>query len=161
MKKFVVVLMALAAALLSVGPAMAIDMEALDKVAVMMTKTEVKGLLGEPDQNSKMILGLTAEVYEVSGLEPMVGVGCIYEAEKLVGQAFIFEGSSTDTALENLKSHGFIHYTSRDGVARLLGEDDDTGQPIVVIVVDEGGLTTIITFDKAFYENTLKKEKAE
>ena len=60
-----------------------------------------------------------------------------------------------------MKTHGFIHYKTKDGVDRLLGKDDDTGAPIVVVILEESGLTTVITFEKTFYENTLKEKKTK
>lgn len=161
MKKFIAPIIMIALLVLFAGQAMAIDIDALDKVSVLMTKSEVKALIGEPHHNNDMILGLTAEVYEVEGLDPMIGAGCIYEDDKLTGQAFIFEGSSAAEALERMKMHGFTHFKTRDGVSRLLGEDDDTGAPIVVVILEEGGWTKIITFEKEFYEKALNTKKSQ
>jgi hypothetical protein len=161
MKKIVALLIIMAAAILIAGPAMAMDIEALDKVNILMSKSEVKAMLGEPDHNQEIISGLMADVYTVKGLGPMVGAGCIYDGDNLVGQAFLFEGATAEAALERMKTHGFIHYSKEDGVNRLLGKDDDTGEPIVVVILEEGGLTTVITFEKSYYEATLKEKKAQ
>ena len=161
MKKIAVLFIAVAAVAIIAGPAMAMDIEALDKVNILMSRSEVKALLGEPDHNEEIISGLTAEVYSVKNLSPMIGTGCIYDGDNLVGQAFIFEGATAEIALERLKTHGFIHYSNTNGVNRLLGKDDDTGEPVVVVILEEGGWTKVITFEKTYYEATLKEKKAQ
>ena len=161
MKKTIALVFIMAAVILCVRPAMAIDIETLDKVNVLMPKAEVKALLGEPDSTGDLILGLDADVYNLKGLEHMAGVGCIYDENDLVGLAYLFEGLSAADAIKRMETNGFIHYKTGDGVDRLIGKDDDTQTPIVVVIIEEGGLTKAITFEKTFYEKTLKLKKSE
>ena len=161
MKKIFIALMVSAAMLLTSGPARAVDLDRLDKVSVLMSRPEVIALLGEPDHDVDIILGLNSEVYEVEGSGPLVGIGCIYDEDQLVGQAYVFKGASATAAMERLKGHGFIHYATTDGVTRLLGRDDDTGAPLVVVILEEGGWTKVITFEKGFYERALKKKSSD
>lgn len=161
MKKTIVTAVFMAVVILIGCPAMAMDITTLDKVNILMPKAEVKALLGEPNREGDLILGLNAEVYDVKDIKPLIGVGCIYNDNDLVGLAYLFENTTAAQAVERLKTDGFVHYKTADGVDRLSGKDDDTGEPIVVVILEEGGLTTVITFEKTYYEKTLKEKKTE
>lgn len=139
------------------GTALAIDLNALDRVSVLMTKTEVISLLGKPDEVADVGKGLKAEVYKVAGLEPMIGTGCIYENDqRLAGQTFIFKGKMGNEAADRLKRLGFAVLENAKGTYRLLGKDDDTGRPLVAYITHEKDMTVIMTFEKDFYDRQVK-----
>lgn len=139
------------------GTAAALDIESLDKVNVMMTKSKVISILGKPDLLDQMKGGLNIEIYNVKNLDPMVSTGCIYENdEHLAGQAFIFHGEMSREAAARLKQLGFAVTEEKAGAYRLLGKDDDTGQPLVVYIFSEKGLTVVMTFEREFYERRVK-----
>ncbi len=60
-------------------------------------------------------------------------------------------------AAEHLKKLGFTVMEEHGGTLRLLGKDDDTGQPIVVNIALNNGLTVITTFEKGFYDRRVKQ----
>ncbi|MEI6154614.1 MAG: hypothetical protein WCQ90_11060 [Deltaproteobacteria bacterium] len=59
-------------------------------------------------------------------------------------------------AAERLKKHGFIVMEEKETAFRLLGKDDDTGQPLVVSITLNNGLTIVTTFEKGFYDRLVK-----
>ncbi len=141
--------------LLMASTGLAADLEALDRVAVDMDRSEVRALLGPPDAESVLSIGLEADVYDLKGLEPLVGKGCVYSKEdRLVGQAFVFEGSVAKLTAERLEKDGFSRVEEKQGAFLLTGKDDDTGHPIMVSVSEKEGLTTVVTLEKAFYEKS-------
>ena len=94
--------------LLTASTGLAADLEALDRVAVNMDRTQVRALLGPPDGEIELSIGLEADVYDLEGLEPLIGKGCVYSKEDLlVGQAFVFEGSVAKITAERLEKDGF------------------------------------------------------
>jgi hypothetical protein len=139
------------------GAAMAVDLKVLDRVSVGMTKTEVLSLLGNPDDMAVVESGLQAEIYKVADMEPMVGVGCIYEDDqRLAGQSFVFQGKMDNEAAERLMKLGFSAMEDTAGSFRLFGKDDDTGQPLVVHITFNDGMTVIMTFEKGFYDRRVQ-----
>lgn len=139
------------------GTTMAVDINALDQVSVLMSKSKVISLLGMPDDVGEVGSGLKVDIYRVSNVDSMVGAGCIYEDnQRLAGQAFIFQGEMGKEAAERLKKHGFIVTEEKGGAFRLLGKDDDTGQPLVVSITLNNGLTIVMTFEKGFYDRRVK-----
>jgi len=157
MKQILRVLLAmlLLGTLCGIAPAM--DLTALDRVTITMTKSEVLSLLGEPDEVTEIGNGLKAEVYTVNGLEPMVGTGCIYENNRrLVGQSFIFQGEMDRVAADRLVELGFSVMEDTEGNIRLLGKDDDTGRPLVATLSHDKDMTIIMTFEKGFYDRQVK-----
>ncbi len=139
--------------LLTASYGFAADLEALDRVSVNMDRSQVRALLGAPDAESELSIGLEADVYNLEGLEPLVGKGCVYSKEdRLVGQAFVFEGSVAGITAERLEKDGFIRVEKKAGAVLLMGKDDDTGRPIMVSVSEKDGLTTVVTLEKAFYD---------
>ncbi len=139
------------------GTAMAVDLNVLDRVSVGMTKTEVLSLLGNPDDMVEVESGLQAEIYKVADMEPMVGAGCIYEDDqRLAGQSFVFQGKMDKEAAERLMKLGFFVMEDTAGSFRLLGKDDDTGQPLVVHIAFNDGMTVIMTFEKGFYDRRVQ-----
>ena len=145
---------------LMAGNCVAADLETLDRVSVNMDRSTVRNLLGPPDAESELSIGLEADVYNLEGLEPLIGKGCVYSKEgRLVGQAFVFEGSVKDDAAERLKKNGFSLVEENQGAILLVGKDDDTGRPIMVSVSEKGGLTTVVTFEKGFYQKSGEKKE--
>ncbi len=53
--------------------AIAVDINALDRVSVLMTKPNVLSLLGAPDKVIDVGSGLKADIYKLNNMEPMVG----------------------------------------------------------------------------------------
>ena len=141
--------------LLIASTGVAADLEALDRVSVNMDRSQVRALLGPPDAESVLSIGLEADVYNLEGLEPLVGKGCVYSKEdRLVGQAFVFDGSVARITAERLEKIGFHRVEEKAGAVLLIGKDDDTGHPIVVSVSEKDGLTTVVTLEKAFYDQS-------
>jgi hypothetical protein len=129
------------------------DLRSLDRVSVHMDRSTVRSILGSPDGEIELSIGLTAELYQLEGLGPLIGKGCVYsEKDQLVGQAFIFEGSVVAATTESLENAGF-RLVKKSPQARLLaGTDDDSGRPILVSISEKDGLTSVVTFEKTFYE---------
>lgn len=69
-----------------------------------------------------------------------------------MGQSFVFQGHETAKIAERLKKHGFQPLPEQGGSLRLAGVDDDTRRPLVAVIAEDDNLTTITTFEKAFYE---------
>ena len=142
------------------GNCVAADLDALDRVSVNMDRSTVRAILGPPDAESELSIGLEADVYQLEGLGPLIGKGCVYsKEERLVGQAFVFEGSLTYATVERLKTNGFTIVEDKPGAVLMAGEDDDTARPILVSVSESGGLTTVVTFEKEFYQKHEAKKK--
>lgn len=157
MKKMTNIIIGIMMVCLFAGTVMAVDIDALDQVSVLMTKSKVLSLLGMPDDVGKAGNGLEMDIYRVNNMSPMVGTGCIYEDnQRLAGQAFIFQGEMSREAAERLKKHGFTVTDEKGTAFRLLGKDDDTGQPLVVSITLNNGLTIITTFEKGFYDRQIK-----
>lgn len=140
------------------GTCLAADLAALDRVSVNMDRTEVRGILGRPTLENTLGTGLAVDVYTLDGLEPLIGQGCVYSKEnRLVGQAYVFEGALRGIVSETLEKEGFVLVEKRPEALLLSGRDDDTAQPILVSVSENGGMTTVVTFPEAFYRNTEKR----
>ena len=137
----------------SCSMALAFDMDTLDRVAVQMSKSDVLALLGDPDEVDDLGGGLQVDVYRVDKMDPMVGTGCIYgDDRRLAGQSFIFQGEMGKQTVERLKEHGFQLTEEKGDAFRLFGNDDDTGKPIVVHILQRSGMTVVMTFEKEFYD---------
>ncbi len=137
--------------------AFAADIDALDRVSVLMPRTKVASLLGAPDKTAQMIGGLKVDLYNVDVANSLVGAGYIYEDEgALAGNAFIFRGNVAKRTAERLKEIGFTLLDEKGSSFRLSGKDDDTGQPIVVTIGENNDLTTVMTFEKGFYDRRVK-----
>ncbi len=121
-----------------------------------MPKSKVHSLLGNPDDIMDVGNGLKAEIYNLKNMEPMLGAGCIYEDQQLIGQAFIFHGAMNEETAERLKKHGFTIIEKKDAAFRLLGKDDDTGRPLIVHITNEKDMTIVMTFEKEFYDRQIK-----
>ena len=135
------------------GTATAIDINALDKVSVLMTQSKVHSHLGTPHEVIELGNGLKAEIYKNTKTESMVGAGCIYLNDgQLVGQAFVFQGIVNKEAAERLIKHGFVVRENTEGVLRYAGKDDDFGHPLVAHITNYHGMTVIMTFEKGFYD---------
>jgi hypothetical protein len=157
MKQMTKIIIGIVMVCLFAGTTMAVDINALDQVSVLMTKSKVLSILGMPDDVGEAGNGLEMDIYRVNDMSPMVGAGCIYEDnQRLAGQAFIFQGEMGREAAERLKKHGFIVTEEKGGTFRLLGKDDDTGQPLVVNITLNNGLTIVMTFEKGFYDRRVK-----
>ncbi|MCX5815559.1 MAG: hypothetical protein NTX75_04860 [Proteobacteria bacterium] len=157
MKEITKIIIGIMMVCLLAGTTMAVDINALDQVSVLMTKSKVLSLLGMPDDVGEAGNGLEVDIYRVNNISPMVGAGCIYEDnQRLAGQAFIFQGEMGKEAAERLKKHGFTVTEEKEGAFRLLGKDDDTGQPLVAYITLNNGMTVIMTFEKDFYDRRVK-----
>ncbi len=152
MKKMFSILMMIGI-LCAAADALAVDLAAVDRVSVLMPKAKVLSILGNPDETITLPSGLKVDVYRVPSAPPLIYSGCIYDKNGiLMGQSFVFQGRELGSILERLKKNGFVQVQKAPGPLRLTGFDDDTGQPLVAVVAEEDHLTTITTFEKAFYE---------
>jgi hypothetical protein len=139
--------------LTSCSIALAFDLDTLDRVAVQMSKSEVLALLGNPDEVDDLGGGLQVDVYRVDNMDPMVGTGCIYgDDRRLAGQSFIFQGEMGKQTAKRLQEDGFQLTEEKGDTFRLFGNDDDTGKPIVVHILQRSGMTVVMTFEKGFYD---------
>jgi hypothetical protein len=137
--------------------ACAADLAALDRVSVLMTKTQVVSILGAPDEVTRMGR-LKIELYHVTGASPLLSAGYIYENEAmLAGHAFIFQGKLAAQAADQLKKDGFTLLDEKGTAYRLTGKDDDTARPVVVTIDVDDDLTTVVTFEKGFYERNVSR----
>ena len=153
MKSVTIALLGIVMILTSCSIALAFDMDTLDRVAVQMSKSDVLALLGNPDEVDDLGGGLQADVYRVDNMDPMVGTGCIYgDDRRLAGQSFIFQGEMGKQTAEWFKEHGFQLTEEKGDTFRLLGNDDDTGKPLVVHILQRSGMTVVMTFEKEFYD---------
>lgn len=137
------------------GSAVAMDIEALDRVSVLMPKSKVRLLIGNPD-HYVYVGNLEVELYRLSSMESMIGTACVYEdKETLVGQMFFFQGQGGNVARERLIKHGYTLLEAREGFFSLAGKDDDTGQPLLAFIFENSGLTVVMTFEKGFYDRQI------
>ncbi len=157
MKKTMHIILAAITLCIITGNAMAISIESIDKVSVMMPRSTVLNIMGDPDEVGKLGFGLTADIYGLKGPDPLVGTGCIYDENQiLAGQVFVFSGTIATETAGQIKMAGFTVLENRDDSFRFAGKDDDTGQPLVVVVKESEGLTIVMTFEKSFYERRIK-----
>jgi hypothetical protein len=157
MKKTMHIVLAAITLCIITGNAMAISIESIDKVSVMIPRSTVLDIMGNPDEVGKLGFGLTADIYGLKGTDPLVGIGCIYdENQMLTGQVFVFSGTIAKETVGQIKMAGFTILEDKDNSFRLAGKDDDTGQPLVVVVKESEGLTIVMTFEKSFYERRIK-----
>lgn len=157
MKKIASIILTVIAFFLVTDISVAFDIKMLDRVSVLMPKSKVLAILGQPDEIGKLGSGLKADIYKVSKMDPMVGTGCIYDDDQyLKGQAFIFKGNIGKQVAEQIKACGFMLLEEKESFFLLSGKDDDTGRSIMVTVVEDGGLTTVVTFEKGFYDQRVK-----
>ncbi|HBJ75645.1 MAG: hypothetical protein PHH96_10430 [Smithellaceae bacterium] len=139
--------------LFAAGDVFAVDMTSLDKVAIFMSKAKVLSILGASQEVVTLGKGLKVEVYPVESALPLTHSGCIYGQDGvLMGQSFVFQGHTAGKIADRLKKHGFTPLPQKDGALRFAGVDDDTGRPLVAAISENDNLTTITTFEKAFYE---------
>jgi hypothetical protein len=137
--------------------AFAADIAALDKVSVLMSKAQVVSILGAPDETVTLANGLKVDVYHVSSALPLIHSGCIYDqAGLLMGQSFVFEGNAAGEIIGRLKKHGFVPLPKKENIIRFSGFDDDTGRPLIAVIDETDSMTTVTTFEKAFYEAKVK-----
>ncbi len=154
MKLLAAVVTGMAMFFMLAGAARAVDIRTLDRVSVHMPKSEVLAIIGKPEQIVDMGGGITAEIYPVSDMKPLMGVGCVYEDDRrLVSLAYIFQGEVEKEVAQDLKKLGFTALGEESASSvRLLGKDDDTGEPIVVYVSAAHGNTEVVTVEKLFYD---------
>lgn len=158
MKTIIQITLGMVILFIVVCTARAIDINALDNVSVLMSKSKVHSLLGTPDEIDGLRGDLKVELYRVDKMGPMVGAGCIYvENHQLVGQAFVFKGEMGKEAADRLKKNGFTIMEEKEGAFRLLGKDDDTGRPLMVHIILNNGLTVLMSFEKDFYDRSIKE----
>jgi hypothetical protein len=136
----------------------AADIDALDRVSVLMPKSAVLSILGKPDSAHETAGGLKIDLYTLADTNPLAGAGYFYDSDsRLGGHAFIFRGNVARIAADRLREHGFTLLDEATETYRLAGKDDDTGSPIVVTISEHADLTTITTFDKGFYDRRVQK----
>jgi hypothetical protein len=142
--------------------AMAVDISALDRVSVLMPKEKVLSIMGAPDETGTITMGLKAEIYKVAGVPKsdtgsMLGAGLVYDTNSILkGQALMFDGRVARQSAEHMREIGFTLAEEKENSFRLLGKDDDTGLPIVVLIFEQEKMTTIMTFEKEFYDRIAK-----
>lgn len=137
--------------------AVAADIAAVDKVTMLMPKTEVLSILGNPPETVTLVRGLKVDVYAVSSAAPLTHSGCIYDQDGLLkGQSFVFQGRAAGAVAERLKKHGFVPMPKEGDSLRLAGFDDDSGRPVVAVIDEHDQLTTVTTFEKSFYEQQVR-----
>jgi hypothetical protein len=141
-----------------VSTVMAIDVPALDKVSVLMPKQKVLSILGAPDDKGTLGMDLTTEIYKMeSTSDSMLGAGLIYGKDQVLkGQAFMLDGMVAKQSAERMKAIGFTLDEAKEHFYLLRGKDDDTGIPIAVYIIEQNGMTTIMTFEKEFYDRMTK-----
>lgn len=136
--------------------ALALDLPTLDKISVMMSRDQVRHIAGPPDQAAALAPNLTLETWKMSATPGMVAAGGIFDARgALIAQAYVFAGETGHVALDSLRKFGFRIVKGEDGVTRLYGADDDTGQPLVVIIDERPDLTTVFAYEQREYEKRL------
>ena len=135
--------------------AWAVDLKTLDRVHVLMSRTQVLSLLGAPGENSRFG-GMNVDIYQVADATPLIRTGCFYEKDRLVGQSFVFQGHSAQVVAEHLRKGGFNLLEGRGTSVHLVGRDDDTGHPLVAVVAENDGLTTVTTFEKDYYDRRVQ-----
>ena len=157
MRRMPAMLLGMVMVVASYGSGTAFDLDALDRVAVSMPKSTVLLLLGKPDEEGELKDGLEVDIYKANDMSPMIGTGCIYgDNRHLAGQSFIFQGEMGKQAVERLQLDGFTLTEEKVDTFRMLGKDDDTGQPLVAQIIQGAGLTVVMTFEKGFYDRRVK-----
>ena len=73
MKEMTNIIIGIMMVCLFAGTTMAVDINALDQVSVLMTKSKVLSLLGMPDAVGKAGNGLEMDIYRVNDMGPMIG----------------------------------------------------------------------------------------
>ena len=143
--------------MLSAACVFAAEIADVDRVSVLMPKAKVLSILGAPDETLPLAKGLKVDVYHMRAALPLLHAGCIYNSEGvLMGQSLVFQGHTAGDIVDRLKHHGFVPLSSQAGSLRFSGFDDDTGHPLVAVIAEGDALTTITTFEKAFYETHVK-----
>ncbi|MHB8771074.1 MAG: hypothetical protein ACYC7J_08765 [Syntrophales bacterium] len=136
----------------------AANIEAMDRVSVRMPKSAVVSILGTPASTHEMAEGLKIDLYTPIDTPHLVSAGYLYEEDgRLGGHAYVFQGNVARQAAARLKEHGFTLREERAGTFRLSGKDDDTGAPVVVTIGEQADLTTVLTFEKGFYDRRVQK----
>lgn len=159
MKKLFLAIAVFFALMISITPARAITLDDLDKVIVLTPKSTIISLLGQPHHTGEFMKGLEADIYVIEGVTPLIGKGCIYgQNDILKGHALVFEGAMGRQTYERMLVNGFKLIKEQDGTYTMLGADDDTGIPIIVTIIEDENLTTVITFEKEFYEKEVPKK---
>ncbi len=144
--------------LFTASSSVAVDLVSLDRVSVLMPKSEVLALLGKADKVTDMG-GLAVDLYLVNDAAPLLSVGFFYEHElALAGSSLVFSGDLTAHSFARMKSLGFRVLEEKGDYLRLEGKDDDTGRPVIVTISRLENLTTVTTFEKRFYERRATRE---
>jgi len=137
--------------------AIAVDIETLDRVSVLMPKSKVRLLIGNPDQYV-YVGNLEVELYQLRNMNTLIGTACIYEdKERLVEQIFFFDGKGYNIAVERLIKNGYTLLEAKESSSSLTGKDDDTGQPLMAFIFENSGMTVVMTFEKGFYDRKIRQ----
>jgi hypothetical protein len=146
-------------AVVPAAAAFAADIHALDRVGVRTPRAEVVSILGKAHRVAAAGGGLQVHLYPLENMDSLLGAGFIYQDDSTVGaHAFIFRGNVAKEAAGRLRQIGFALLDEQGGTFRLDGKDDDTGHPVVVTIAEANGLTTVISFEKGFYEGRTKAQ---
>jgi hypothetical protein len=138
-----------------VGSAVAMDMEALDRVAVLMPKDQVQALIGSPDETI-YVGDLDIGLYPFRNDSVMAGTACIYEnRERLVGQIFFFNGKAEKTAVERMIKNGFTLLETGRAATTLTGKEDDSDRLLLTSIFEDSGMTMVMSFEKGFYDRQI------
>ncbi len=138
--------------------AQAANIEAMDRVSVRMPQSAVVSILGKPTSTHEMAEGLKIDLYTPAGTPHLVSAGYLYEEDgRLGGHAYVFQGNVARQAAARLREHGFTLLEEKSGTYRLAGRDDDTGTPVVVTIGEQADLTTVLTFEKGFYDRRVQR----
>ncbi len=129
------------------------DTDSLDRVSVLMHRSQIMEILGLPHETHEAGKGLTTETYRISDAETMVGAALVYkDTDHLAGQAFVFHGALAWQIAELMKERGFQYLDEQDcGSIRLSGQDKDSGHSLVAVIVQGDDHTTVMTFEEEFY----------
>jgi hypothetical protein len=147
---------AVVAAAVCVPQAAALDLATLDKISVMMSRDQVRYIAGPPEAAASIAPDLTLETWNMTGAPGMIAAGGIFDARAaLIALAYVFAGETGGVALDSLRKFGFKVEQGKDGVTRLYGPDDDIGRPLVVIVDERPGVTTVYAYEQREYEKRL------
>lgn len=74
----------------------------------------------------------------------------------LAGLALVSQGDLALQTADRLRGYGFTLQGGKGTAVRMDGKDDDTGRPVVVSIDVNNELMTVITFEKGFYERSVK-----
>jgi hypothetical protein len=149
-------LAALALAVLPGAAAEPISDAVLDRISVKMPRSQAQALLGQPSLSTTSADGLEVALYALSERDPddpLRAKGLVYEPSgRLAGHALVIDGLVAERFAELLAARGYRRLETAPGAPpRLEGEDDDTGHPQTVVLVEQPPHTIVVTLEQGFY----------